>query len=200
MQLGPGDKNKLDTPAIYTLHCLQEIAIFFIHAYIYIYTTEVHPRLQKCNWYDVFICLLFMLLLIVYVTPSCLLLLIVYVTPYCLCYSLLFMLLLIVYVTPYCLCYSLLFMLLLIVYVVTPYCLCYSLLFMLLLCYSLLFMLLLIVCYLLLLIVYVTPYCLYVTGSAKRYTNAQAMIFLYKRCCSKTRNIFYSLKKKLGGA
>ena len=31
-----------------------------------------------------------------------------------------------------------------------------------------------------------------VTGSAKRYTNAQAMIFLYKRCCSKTRNIFYS--------
>ena len=35
-----------------------------------------------------------------------------------------------------------------------------------------------------------------VTGSAKRYTNAQAMIFLYKRCCSKTRNIFYSLKKK----
>ena len=40
----------------------------------------------------------------------------------------------------------------------------------------------------------------YVTGSAKRYTNAQAMIFLYKRCCSKTRNIFYSLKKNfLGG-
>ena len=36
---------------------------------------------------------------------------------------------------------------------------------------------------------------IYVTGSAKRYTNAQAMIFLYKRCCSKTRNIFYSLKK-----
>ena len=35
----------------------------------------------------------------------------------------------------------------------------------------------------------------FVTGSAKRYTNAQAMIFLYKRCCSKTRNIFYSLKK-----
>ena len=33
------------------------------------------------------------------------------------------------------------------------------------------------------------------TGSAKRYTNAQAMIFLYKRCYSKTRNIFYSLKK-----
>ena len=29
-----------------------------------------------------------------------------------------------------------------------------------------------------------------VTGSAKRYTNAQAMIFLYKRCCSKNRNIF----------
>ena len=37
----------------------------------------------------------------------------------------------------------------------------------------------------------------YVTGSAKRYTNAQAMIFLYKRCCSKTRNIFYALKKKI---
>ena len=36
---------------------------------------------------------------------------------------------------------------------------------------------------------------IYVTGSAKRYTNAQAVIFLYKRCCSKTRNIFYSLKK-----
>ena len=41
--------------------------------------------------------------------------------------------------------------------------------------------------------------CIYVTGSAKRYTNAQAMIFLYKRC-SKTRNIFYSLKKNFGGA
>ena len=40
----------------------------------------------------------------------------------------------------------------------------------------------------------------YVTGSVKRYTNAQAMIFQYKRCCSKTRNIFYSLKKNfLGG-
>ena len=35
-----------------------------------------------------------------------------------------------------------------------------------------------------------------VTGSAKRYTNAHTMIFLYKRCYSKTRNIFYSLKKK----
>ena len=41
---------------------------------------------------------------------------------------------------------------------------------------------------------------LYVTGSAKRYTNAQAMIFLYKRCCSKTHNIFYSLKKFFWGA
>ena len=40
----------------------------------------------------------------------------------------------------------------------------------------------------------------YVTGSAKRYTNAQAMVFLYKRCCSKTRNTFYSLKKKFLGA
>ena len=40
----------------------------------------------------------------------------------------------------------------------------------------------------------------FVTGSAKRYTNAQAMIFLYKRCCSKTRNIFYSLKKNFFGA
>ena len=39
----------------------------------------------------------------------------------------------------------------------------------------------------------------YVTGSAKRYTNAHTMIFLYKRCCSKTRNISYSLKKKFGG-
>ena len=37
------------------------------------------------------------------------------------------------------------------------------------------------------------------TGSAKRYTNAHTMIFLYKRCCSKTRNIFYSLKKNWGG-
>ena len=41
---------------------------------------------------------------------------------------------------------------------------------------------------------------IYVTGSAKRYTNAQAMIFLYKRCYSKTRNIFYSLKKIIFGA
>ena len=40
----------------------------------------------------------------------------------------------------------------------------------------------------------------YVTGSGKRYTNAHAMIFLYKRCCSKTRNIFYSLKKNFFGA
>ena len=39
----------------------------------------------------------------------------------------------------------------------------------------------------------------YVTGSAKRYNNAQAMIFLHKRCCSKTRNIVYSLKKNWGG-
>ena len=30
----------------------------------------------------------------------------------------------------------------------------------------------------------------YVTGSGKRYTIAHTMIFLYKRCCSKTRNIF----------
>ena len=36
----------------------------------------------------------------------------------------------------------------------------------------------------------------YVTGSEKRYIVAHNMIFLYKRCCSKTRNIFYSLKKK----
>ena len=36
----------------------------------------------------------------------------------------------------------------------------------------------------------------YVTGSEKRYIVAHTMIFLYKRCCSKTRNIFYSLKKK----
>ena len=33
----------------------------------------------------------------------------------------------------------------------------------------------------------------YVTGSAKRYTNAHTMIFLYKRCYSKTHNIFYSI-------
>ena len=39
-----------------------------------------------------------------------------------------------------------------------------------------------------------------VTGSAKRYTNAQAMIFPYKRCYSKTRNIFYALKKICFGA
>ena len=36
----------------------------------------------------------------------------------------------------------------------------------------------------------------YVTGSGKRYTIAHIMIFLYKRCCSKTRNIFCSVKKK----
>ena len=35
----------------------------------------------------------------------------------------------------------------------------------------------------------------YVTGSEKRYIVAHNMIFLYKRCYSKTRNIFYSLKK-----
>ena len=35
----------------------------------------------------------------------------------------------------------------------------------------------------------------FVTGDAKRYTNAQAMIFLYKRCCSKTRSIFLFIKK-----
>ena len=40
---------------------------------------------------------------------------------------------------------------------------------------------------------------LYVTGSAKRYTNAHTMIFLYKRCCSKTRNIFLFVKNFLGG-
>ena len=34
-----------------------------------------------------------------------------------------------------------------------------------------------------------------VTGSEKRYIVAHTMIFLYKRFCSKTRNIFYSLKK-----
>ena len=33
------------------------------------------------------------------------------------------------------------------------------------------------------------------TGYEKRYIVAHTMIFLYKRCCSKTRNIFYSLKK-----
>ena len=31
---------------------------------------------------------------------------------------------------------------------------------------------------------------IYVIGSEKRYTMAHTMIFLYKRCCSKTRNIF----------
>ena len=40
----------------------------------------------------------------------------------------------------------------------------------------------------------------FVTGSGKRYTNAHTMIFLYKRSCSKTHNIFYSLKKKILGA
>ena len=35
----------------------------------------------------------------------------------------------------------------------------------------------------------------YVTGSEKRYIVAHKMIFLYKRCYSKTRNIFYTLKK-----
>ena len=35
-----------------------------------------------------------------------------------------------------------------------------------------------------------------VTGSGKRYIVVHTMIFLYKRCCSKTRNTFYSLKKK----
>ena len=39
----------------------------------------------------------------------------------------------------------------------------------------------------------------YVTGSGKRYTNAHTMIFLYKRCCSKTCNIFYSLKINVWG-
>ena len=38
-----------------------------------------------------------------------------------------------------------------------------------------------------------------VTGSAKRYTKAQAMIFLYKHCYSKTRYIFYSLKNFFRG-
>ena len=42
-------------------------------------------------------------------------------------------------------------------------------------------------------------YTIYVTGSGKRYTIAHTMIFLYKHCCSKTRNIFYSLKKLGGG-
>ena len=36
---------------------------------------------------------------------------------------------------------------------------------------------------------------IYVTGSEKRYIVAHNMIFLYKRFCSKTCNIFYSLKK-----
>ena len=36
---------------------------------------------------------------------------------------------------------------------------------------------------------------IYVTGSEIRYIVAHNMIFLYKRYCSKTRNIFYSLKK-----
>ena len=35
----------------------------------------------------------------------------------------------------------------------------------------------------------------FVTGSGKRYIVAHTMNFLYKRCCSKTRNIFYTLKK-----
>ena len=35
---------------------------------------------------------------------------------------------------------------------------------------------------------------IYVTGSEKRYIVAHTMVFLYKRCCSKNRNIFYSLK------
>ena len=39
---------------------------------------------------------------------------------------------------------------------------------------------------------------IYVTGSEKRYIVAHTMLFLYKRC-SKTRNIFYSLKKKIFG-
>ena len=34
------------------------------------------------------------------------------------------------------------------------------------------------------------------TGSGKRYTMAHTMIFLYKSFCSKTGNIFYSLKNK----
>ena len=34
-----------------------------------------------------------------------------------------------------------------------------------------------------------------VTGSGKRYIVAHTMIFLYKRCCSKTCNIVYSLKR-----
>ena len=36
---------------------------------------------------------------------------------------------------------------------------------------------------------------IYVTGSGKRDIFARTMIFRYKRCCSKTRSIFYSLKK-----
>ena len=36
----------------------------------------------------------------------------------------------------------------------------------------------------------------YVTGSGKRDIFAHTMIFQYKRCCSKTSNIFYSLTKK----
>ena len=35
-----------------------------------------------------------------------------------------------------------------------------------------------------------------VTGCGKRYIVVHTLIFLYKRCCSKTRNTFYSLKKK----
>ena len=34
-----------------------------------------------------------------------------------------------------------------------------------------------------------------VTGSEKKYIVPHTMIFLYKRCCSKKRIIFYSLKK-----
>ena len=49
-------------------------------------------------------------------------------------------------------------------------------------------------------VLFISKFLVYVTGSAKRYTNAQAMIFLYKRCYSKTRNIFYSLKKIIFGA
>ena len=41
--------------------------------------------------------------------------------------------------------------------------------------------------------------CIYVTGSAIRYTNTHTMIFLYKCCCSKTRNIFLFIKKKNWG-
>ena len=35
----------------------------------------------------------------------------------------------------------------------------------------------------------------YVTGSGKRDIFAQTMIFQYKRCCSKKRNIIYYSKK-----